>query len=68
LRPEKVKEDDPMDIIMADPDFKDSLLETISRVRSGDDRMRPYSSLPLSIDDPFTKALNDQHPGVGRRL
>jgi hypothetical protein len=41
----KVKEDNPMDIIMADPDFKDSILETISKVRSGDVKWRQYKEV-----------------------
>jgi uncharacterized protein (DUF927 family) len=45
LNLKKVKEDSPMDIIMADPDFKDSLLETISKVRTGDVKWRRYDEV-----------------------
>ena len=45
LNLKRVKEDGPMDIIMADPDFKDTLLETISKVRSGDVKWRRYEEV-----------------------
>jgi hypothetical protein len=45
LNLKRVKEDGPMDIIMADPDFKDSLLEMISRVRTGDIKWRRYEEV-----------------------
>ena len=45
LNLKRVKEDGPMDIIMADPDFKDTLLETISRVRTGDVKWRRYDEV-----------------------
>jgi len=45
LNLKRVKEDGPMDIIMADPDFKDSLLETISKVRTGDIKWRRYKEV-----------------------
>jgi len=45
LNLKRVKEDGPMDIIMADPDFKDSLFETISKVRSGDVEWRQYKEV-----------------------
>jgi hypothetical protein len=44
LNLKRVKEDGPMDI-MTDPDFKDSLLETISKVRSGDVEWRLYEEV-----------------------
>lgn len=31
----RVKEGDPTELILSDPDFEKSLLETISRIRSG---------------------------------
>jgi len=31
----RVKEGDPTEVILSDPDFEKSLLETISRIRSG---------------------------------
>jgi hypothetical protein len=35
LNLKRVKEGDPTQVILADPDFKESLLETISRIKSG---------------------------------
>jgi hypothetical protein len=35
LNLKRTKENDPTEIIMADPDFRESLLQTISRIRSG---------------------------------
>ena len=35
LNLKRTKENDPTEVILADPDFKESLLETISRIKSG---------------------------------
>ncbi len=35
LNLKRTKENDPTEIIMADPDFRESLLQTISGIRSG---------------------------------
>ena len=35
LKLKRVKENDPTEIILADPDFSDSLLGTIERVKAG---------------------------------
>ena len=35
LRLKRSKENDPTEIILADPDFSDSLLQTIEKIRSG---------------------------------
>jgi hypothetical protein len=45
LNLKRIKEDDPTEIIMADQDFRDGLLETISRIRSGDMKWRRYEEV-----------------------
>ena len=35
LNLKRIKENDPTEVILADPDFEESLLETISRIKSG---------------------------------
>jgi len=45
LNVKRVREGDPTEIIMADPDFRDGLLETISRIRSGDIKWRRYEEV-----------------------
>lgn len=45
LNMKRVKEGDPTEIIMADPGFRDSLLETISRVRTGDIKWHRYEEV-----------------------
>ncbi len=35
LNLKRTKENNPTEVILADPDFKESLLETISRIKSG---------------------------------
>ena len=35
LNLKRTRENDPTEVILADPDFKKSLLQTISRIRSG---------------------------------
>jgi hypothetical protein len=45
LNLKRVKEDDPMKVILADPDFKKSLMETVARVRSGDVKWIDYEEV-----------------------
>ena len=45
LNLKRVKEDSPLDIIMADSAFRDSLLETISEVRSGKIKWHRYDEV-----------------------
>lgn len=35
LNLKRTKENNPIEVILSDPDFKESLLETIDRIRSG---------------------------------
>lgn len=35
LNLKRTKESDPTEVILSDPDFRESLLQTISRIRSG---------------------------------
>jgi len=37
------KESEPTDLIMADPDFRESLLDTVSRIRSGEVKWHSYN-------------------------
>lgn len=45
LNLKRVREDDPTEIIMANPNFKNCLLETISRIRSGNVKWRQYDKV-----------------------
>jgi len=45
LNLKRTKENDPTDIIMADPDFRESLLQTISRIRSGKVKWHTYEEV-----------------------
>ena len=45
LNLKRTKEDDPTEIIMADPDFRESLLQTISRIRSGKVKWHTYEEV-----------------------
>jgi len=45
LNLKRVREGDPTEIIMADPVFRNSLLETISRVRTGDIKWQRYEEV-----------------------
>jgi hypothetical protein len=45
LNLKRAKEGDPTQIILADPDFRESLLETISRVRSGKVKWSKYKEV-----------------------
>ncbi|NIM13218.1 MAG: hypothetical protein GTO45_13975 [Candidatus Aminicenantes bacterium] len=45
LNLKRTKENDPTEIIMADPDFRESLLQTISRIRSGKVKWHTYEEV-----------------------
>jgi hypothetical protein len=45
LNLKRAKAKEPMDIILSDPDFRDSLLKTIERVRSGDVQWHKYEEV-----------------------
>jgi len=45
LRLKRSKENDPTEIILADPDFSDSLLQTIEKIRSGTVTWRSYDEV-----------------------
>ncbi|MBU1053663.1 MAG: hypothetical protein KKC46_07520 [Proteobacteria bacterium] len=45
LNVKRVREGDNTEIIMADSDFRDGLLETISRVRTGDIKWHRYEEV-----------------------
>jgi hypothetical protein len=45
LNLKRIREDDPTEMIMADQDFREGLLETISRIRSGDMKWRRYEEV-----------------------
>jgi hypothetical protein len=41
----RIKENDPTDIIFGDPDFRNSLLETMTRIQSGDIQWSHYDEV-----------------------
>jgi hypothetical protein len=45
LNLKRAKEGDPTRIILADPDFRESLLETISRIKSGKVKWSKYKEV-----------------------
>jgi hypothetical protein len=45
LNLKRVKEGDPTQIILADPDFRESLLETICRIKSGKVKWSKYKEV-----------------------
>lgn len=45
LNLKRTKEKDPTDIIMADPDFRKSLLDTVSKIRSGRLKWHSYDEV-----------------------
>jgi hypothetical protein len=45
LNLKRAKENEPTEIIMADPDFQESLLQTISRIRSGEEKWHTYEEV-----------------------
>jgi hypothetical protein len=45
LNLKRAKEGDPTQIVLADPDFRDSLLETISRIKSGKVKWSKYKEV-----------------------
>ncbi len=45
LNLKRLKESEPTDIIMADPDFRESLMDTVSRIRSGEVKWHTYNEV-----------------------
>ncbi len=45
LNLKRTKESDPTEVILADPDFAESLLETISRIKSGKVKWSKYKEV-----------------------
>lgn len=45
LNLKRSKESDPTDLIMADPDFRESLLDTVSKIRSGEVKWHSYDEV-----------------------
>jgi len=45
LNMRRVKENDPTEIILSDPDFRDSILETMTRIQSGDVQWSGYDEV-----------------------
>ena len=45
LNLKRTKENNPIEIILSDPDFKESLLETIERIRSGKIKWYDYKEV-----------------------
>jgi len=45
LNLKRSKESDPTDFIMADPDFRESLLDTVSKIRSGEVKWHSYDEV-----------------------
>jgi hypothetical protein len=45
LNLKRSKESEPTDLIMADPDFRESLLDTVSRIRSGEVKWHSYNEV-----------------------
>jgi len=45
LNLKRAKDGDPIEIILADPDFRDSLLDTISKIRSGKIKWHKYEEI-----------------------
>lgn len=45
LKLKRLKENDPTEIILGDPDFTDSLLETITRIKSGTAKWQSYDEV-----------------------
>ena len=45
LKLKRLKENDPTEIILGDPDFTDSLLETISRIKAGTVKWQSYDKV-----------------------
>jgi len=45
LKLKRLKENDPTEIILADPDFADSLVQTIKRVKAGKVKWQSYDEV-----------------------
>ena len=45
LNLKRTREDDPTELILADPDFKESLLQTIANIRTGKVKWHKYNEV-----------------------
>jgi len=45
LNLKRLKENDPSEIILSDPDFSDSLMETIARIKAGTVKWKRYDEV-----------------------
>jgi len=45
LNLKRVKRNDPTEIILSDPDFRDSLIDTVSKIRSGKMKWHSYNEV-----------------------
>lgn len=45
LNLKRTKENDPTEVILSDPDFSESLLETISRIKAGEVKWHGYDEV-----------------------
>ena len=45
LKLKRLKENDPTEIVLADPDFSDSLLETIHQIKAGTIKWHSYDEV-----------------------
>lgn len=45
LNLKRTKENDPTEVILSDPDFSESLLETISRIKAGEVKWHRYDEV-----------------------
>lgn len=45
LNLKRVKRNDPTEIILSDPDFRESLMDTVSKIRSGNMKWQSYKEV-----------------------
>ena len=45
LNLKRINEDDPMQALLKDPGFRDSLLETMTKIQSGETKWLPYDEI-----------------------
>ena len=45
LNLKRTREDDPTDLVLSDPDFKESLLQTIAKIRTGKVKWHKYNEV-----------------------
>lgn len=45
LNMKRVRENDPMEIILSDPDFRNTLLETMTKIQTGDVKWSGYDEV-----------------------